>query len=416
MTLVAALLLVAQSQSAIDGVLDSAALKGAIPGTYAMRLDGTEVASRFADIRLVPASNQKVLTAVYAAATLGMDFRPRTRFWKEGDRYIIDAPGDPTITKADLLKAKSALGIGEDAAIYVKQAYHPRVPPSWEYDDLPNRYAARVTAFSFDKGGFEIWTDNGKLKDLDPAYRITVRHFPGSGSAKIEYDPERRFAAVRGALPSGDKMIEAFALPDPDVIAARVLGGTIVQMDDPLPTRKPDYEIVGPTLREMMKECLEKSDNNMAEHFLLMAATKSKPLPTPEYDEAAKRMTAFLEGTVGLSSGSVRPIDGSGMSRHNFVTPRAMCKVLAWAYKQSWRDDLLKALAASGEGTLASRLGSSTFVGKTGTLSAVICLSGYVTTKSGRTLVVSLLFNHTVSPASEVRGLQDRVIAILERG
>jgi D-alanyl-D-alanine carboxypeptidase/D-alanyl-D-alanine-endopeptidase (penicillin-binding protein 4) len=381
-----------------------------------MRLDGTEVASRFANTRLVPASNQKILTAVYAAATLGMDFRPRTKFWKDGDRFVVDAPGDPTITRAQLLAAKSALGIGSDAAIYVKQAYQPKVPPSWEYDDLPHRYAARVTALSFDKGGFEIWTDNGKLRELDPAYRITVRHFPGNGSAKVDYDPERRFAAVRGTLPGGDKMIEAFAMPDPDVIAARVLGGTIVQMEGALPTRKPDYEIVGPTVREMLKECLEKSDNNMAEHLLLMSATRSKPLGAPEYSEAAERLTAFLEGTVGLDKGSVRPIDGSGMSRHNFVTPRAMCQILAWAHKQTWRDDFLKALAASGEGTLSSRLGSSSFVGKTGTLSAVICLSGYVTTQSGRTLAVSLLFNHTISPSSEVRGLQDRVIAILERG
>jgi D-alanyl-D-alanine carboxypeptidase/D-alanyl-D-alanine-endopeptidase (penicillin-binding protein 4) len=58
---------------------------------------------------------------------------------------------------------------------------------------------------------------------------------------------------------------------------------------------------------------------------------------------------------------------------------------------------------------------SSSFLGKTGTLSAVTCLSGYVKTRSGQTLVVSMLFNNTVAPASEVRAVQDRVVTILER-
>jgi D-alanyl-D-alanine carboxypeptidase/D-alanyl-D-alanine-endopeptidase (penicillin-binding protein 4) len=126
-------------------------------------------------------------------------------------------------------------------------------------------------------------------------------------------------------------------------------------------------------------------------------------------------MREFFEKTVGVKEGGVRPVDGSGMSRHNLVTPRAMCQILAWAYRQSWRGDFLRTLAESGEGTLESRLRSSTFIGKTGTLSAVTCLSGYVRPGSDQTMFVSMLFNNTIAPASEVRTAQDRVIAILEK-
>ncbi len=412
--MVSVLLLIANAQSVIDGVLDDPALKGAVPGTCALTLDGGEVYSKYGDLRLVPASNQKILTALYAAHVLGMDFRPRTRIWREKDRVIVDAPGDPTITRAQLLGTREKLGIPADSAIYVRQAFKPRVPPSWEFDDLPNRYAARVTSLSFDRGGFEVWSENGRLRPLDPAYKITLRHMPDEGNARVEYDPEKRLAIVRGTL-TGTRMIEAFAIPDPDVVAARLFGGTIVHTDT-VPSREPDHTILGPSVREILKECLEKSDNNFAEHLLLMAATRREPLPKDEYGEAGKRFKAFLEDVVGLERDSARPIDGSGMSRHNYVTPRAFCRALNWAYKQSWREDFLKALAEPGEGTLSSRLPSSSFVGKTGTLSAVTCLTGYVTTRSGRTLAVSLLFNNALAPASEVRGLQDRVIAILERG
>lgn len=410
-----ALFVFAYAQSAIDRVLDDALLKGALPGTCATTLEGKVVAARFEDTRLVPASNQKILTALFASKTLGMDFRPRTRFWREKDRLIVDCPGDPTITRQDLIDVRKKLGVPDDSAIYVRQAYAPHIPPSWEYDDLPNRYAAPITALSFDRGGFEVWAERGKLRQLDPAYKITLRHLPDEGTARVEYDPQKRLAIVRGQLPVSARMIEAFAVPDPDVVAARFLGGTIVHTST-VPEREPDHTIVGPTLREILKDCLERSDNNLAEHLLLMSATREKGLGTAEYAEAAKRMQTFLEDVVGLQPGSVRPIDGSGMSRQNLVTPRAVCQALAWAYKQDWRDDFLMALAEPGEGTLASRLSSSTFVGKTGTLSAVICLSGYVKTKSGQTLAVSLLFNNTLAPASEVRGLQDRVVTILERG
>ncbi len=414
--MLATLFALAVSQSSIDTVLDGEALHGAIAGTCVMSLDGREVYGRHADVRLVPASNQKILTTVFAAATLGLGYKPQTKIWKEKNYVFIEASGDPTITKEQLLEVRKKLGLGKDIAVRVRQPYRPLVPPSWEHDDLPNRYAARVTAFSFDRGGFEVWSEGGRLRQLDPSYKITLRHAAGSGSAKIDYRPDQRLAIVTGNIPDGTKMIEAFAMPDPDVIAARILGGTIVHTDQAPPNRKPDYVITGPTLREILKECLEKSDNNLAEHLLLMSATKVKPLGNNAYADAADRMREFFEKTVELKEGSVRPIDGSGMSRHNLVTPRAMCQILAWAYRQSWRGDLLGALAQSGEGTLESRLRSSTFVGKTGTLSAVTCLSGYVRPGSDQTLFVSMLFNNTIAPASEVRTAQDRVITILERG
>ena len=410
------LALVVVPQSNLANAMNDASLKGAVAGICVTRLDGTIVFSRLADTRLVPASNQKLLTAVYAASVLGMDFRPKTRFWKLEGRVYVDAPGDPTLTKSHLLEAKAKLGIADGTPIHVRQAYSPMVPPSWEYDDLPNRYAARVTSFSFDRGGFEVWSKDGALWPLDPAYRIELQHVPAAGSAKVDYDMEGRRAIVTGTLPAADRMIEAFAMPDPDMTAALLLGGPLVAAVGPPPDRAPDYIIEGQTLRETLKTCLEKSDNGIAEQLLMLSASKAKPLGDNAYGDAADRMQEFLLKTVRLVSGTVRPLDGSGMSRHNLVSPSAMCRLLRWAHRQSWRDDFLVALAEPGEGTLESRLRTRSFLGKTGTLSAVTCLSGYVKNRSGQTLVVSMLFNNHIAPASEIRAVQDRVIAILERG
>ena len=408
--------LVATSQSLLASALDDPSLKGALAGVCVTRLDGRIVFSRLGDTLLMPASNQKLLTAVYAATTLGMDFRPKTRFWREGDHIVVDAPGDPTLTKAQLLGAKERLAIADGTPIHVRQAYAPTIPPTWENDDLPHRYAARVTSFSFDRGGFEIWSKDGALAPLDPVYRIELKYTWKDEGAKVQYDPFARLAHVTGTIPQADKMIEAFAMPDPDTTAALVLGGPLVRHEGPLPERDPDYVIEAPPLRETLKTCLEKSDNNIAEQLMMMSASREKPLGESAYGDAAERFRDFLLQKVRLIKGTVRPYDGSGMSRHNLVAPSAVCRLLRWAYRQSWRDDFLVALAEPGEGTLESRLRTRSFVGKTGTLSAVTCLSGYVKTRSGQTLVVSMLFNHHISTASEVRAVQDRVIAILERG
>jgi D-alanyl-D-alanine carboxypeptidase/D-alanyl-D-alanine-endopeptidase (penicillin-binding protein 4) len=404
------------SQSRLASALDDPSLKGALAGVCVTRLDGTVVFSRLADTRLVPASNQKLLSAVYAAHTLGMDFQPVTRFWRTDEGVYVDAPGDPTMTKAQLLAVREKLAIADGTPIIVRQAYSPIVPPSWEHDDLPHRYAARVTAFSFDRGGFEIWSKDGQLAPLDPAYRIELKYTWTAEGAKVDYDPNARVAEVTGTIPQADKMIEAFAMPDPDVTAALLLGGEIRAATGPPPDRAPDHTIVGQPLRETLKTCLEKSDNNMAEQLLMMSASKSKPLGQDAYKEAAELLQEFLEKTVRLLPGTARPVDGSGMSRHDLVTPSAMCRLLRWAHRQPWRHDFLVALAEPGEGTLESRMRSSSFLGKTGTLSAVTCLSGYVRTAKGQTLVVSMLFNNHISPASQARAVQDRVVAILERG
>ncbi|MCH7905141.1 MAG: D-alanyl-D-alanine carboxypeptidase/D-alanyl-D-alanine-endopeptidase [Armatimonadetes bacterium] len=403
-------------QSDLRDVLNDPALEGAIAGICVMTLDGEVVFENLGDTRLVPASNQKILSTIYALNALGVQHRPQTRFWRTGESVYVDAPGSPTMTKEQLLKAREALGNPTDAAINVRQAYQPKVPPSWEFDDLPHRYAARVTAFSFDRGGLEIWAENREVVQLDPAYKVVVRGVGGDGAPKVTYDPWTRVATVSGRLPKARNLIEAFAMPDPAATAARFLGGTLVNTDKPPPRREPDFVVVGPPILRTVQDCLERSDNNHAENLMLMAASASEPLGDSEYREASSRMKKFLVDVVGIRQIDVKPVDASGMSRQNLVTPKAICQSLAWAHRQPWGEQYLVALAAGGEGTLGSRLKTSTFIGKTGTLNAVVCLSGYVRSGSGETLIVSMLFNHTVVPARRVRAVQDRLIDAIERG
>jgi len=84
--------------------------------------------------------------------------------------------------------------------------------------------------------------------------------------------------------------------------------------------------------------------------------------------------------------------DGSGLSRHDLVTPRAFVAVLAYARKQAWFPEFLASLPVAGaDGTLNERMKEPPLTGKihakTGSVTHVRTLSGYAETPGGRKLI-----------------------------
>lgn len=394
---------------AVAAKLAGPSLDGALVSAYVQTLDGTMLFESNSKTRVMPASNQKILSVTYALARLGPDFKARTRFWKEGGKVVIDAPGNPMLTY-DQLKAARAK-VGKSATVNVRQAYRVGVPPGWELDDLPNRYAAPVTALTVDQGSFELWGEKGRPMFLPESYGATARFFPG-GTNRVEYDPFLKVARVYGSIPSQRTRLDTLALHNPDQVVARFFGGYVATTQR-LPARAPDYEAVAPPLSEVATTCLVKSDNNIAENLLLMAAATEGPLGTKPYETAATRMKKFLVDEVGCEAADLRPQDGSGMSRHNFVTTRALGRIMAWSTNK-WGDVWTNALASPGKGTLVDRLKDSSFRGKTGTLDSACSLTGVVKNSSGQKLVISLVFNHYISSNALVRGVQDEIVRMLE--
>jgi serine-type D-Ala-D-Ala carboxypeptidase/endopeptidase (penicillin-binding protein 4) len=398
----------------LDAILDQPALSGAVVAAQLTRMDGSVLYERNPALRVVPASNQKVFTAVYALERLGPEHRPVTRIWREKDRLVVDAPGDPSLTYSQLLEARRKLGIKAATPVHVRQGYRPLIPPSWEHDDLPHRYAAPITAFSVDRGSFELWAEKGQASFSPTSYGVRIQRIP-EGARRVEYDPFDNVARVYGSLPAARTRLDTLALRFPDRAAASVLGaGGALSVTSRIPAGAPTLTLQGSTVREMVAECLTRSDNNLAEHLLLMSAATEGPLGEKPYEEAAKRMRAFFASTVGVNEAHFRPVDGSGMSRHNLVTASALNATWRWALGRPYGELWQRSLAAPGRGTLASRLSQSSFRGKTGTLNSTASLSGYV--DSGRqTLVVSLVFNNAIRPSADLRGVADAFVRKIEQ-
>jgi D-alanyl-D-alanine carboxypeptidase/D-alanyl-D-alanine-endopeptidase (penicillin-binding protein 4) len=396
-----------------DAIQKSSISQGATIGVYVAEADGTEIYANDADRRMIPASNQKLLSTAFAAETLGLDYAPVTRIWEEPTRIVIAAPGDPSMTLAKILEVSKELN-SKTKPVFVIPNYAPGLPDSWEQDDLPNRFAAPVHAFSFDQSAFALRYNGKEITPLPAEFGIQVRTIP-SDLFRVQYDYFGQIIRIYGTPTGAARNLDTLAFRHPHLVTAGFFGSSYNE-GLLLPTRPADYTIQGDSLEKMLASCLAPSDNNYAEQLLLMGASKEGALPKgSEYSRARVQMTNFLVNQVGINPRDLRVYDGSGLSRHNLVTTRALAKLLIYSQNQKWGAAYEAGMARGGApGTLRTRLVDSTFRGKTGTLDLVVGLSGFVTTKSGSKKVVSILINHASESSAIVRDFADNLIKIVE--
>jgi len=117
---------------------------------------------------------------------------------------------------------------------------------------------------------------------------------------------------------------------------------------------------------------------------------------------------------AGVNDADFFLYDGSGMSADDRVAPRAYAQLLSYASRMSWGADWRNSLPVAGvDGTLSGRFRNSPLKGKlwakTGTLNETNCLSGYLTTASGKTLAFSIMVNgHRPGSDAELQAI-DRI-------
>jgi D-alanyl-D-alanine carboxypeptidase/D-alanyl-D-alanine-endopeptidase (penicillin-binding protein 4) len=122
--------------------------------------------------------------------------------------------------------------------------------------------------------------------------------------------------------------------------------------------------------------------------------------------------------TAGVNDSDFYIYDGSGMSPYNRIAPRAYTQLLSFAGRQSWGNDFRLTLPIAGvDGTLVNRFSSSPLKSnlwaKTGTMTGVNALSGYLTAASGRLLVFSILVNgHRPGSEAELHAIDQIAEAI----
>ena len=401
------------SPAALDDLLANSSLEGAVVAATVTDSSGHVLYQRNGDLHVSPASNEKLFSAAFALYELGDDYQPKTSIWKLPGRVFVQTSGDPALSHDQLVAAATQLGLDRNDPVYVSEPYAPEIPDGWEIGDLPNAYAAPVAAFSVDQAAFALWNVNGNPCLLPCDYGVKVR-WVDRQDAKTDYayDPIRRTLQVKGKFKKEKKIIDTLGEPSADGAAASLLGRSLTRSDE-IPTTPPDLVIQGQKLIDIVGKCLTTSDNIMAENLLLMAANHEGPLPDDCYPTALARLHEFETNVVGIAPGNHFPRDGSGLTRANLVTTNSVAQVLNYAAGRpdaaAWKSDL----AAPGKGTLRSRLAGIPFAGKTGSLSQVTALSGYLTTKQGQNLTISVIVNGYSCTSRQATDSIDRFVKFI---
>ena len=170
--------------------------------------------------------------------------------------------------------------------------------------------------------------------------------------------------------------------------------------------------MVSPPLVDITQQLLERSQNWMAEQLIrTLGAERGEE---GSWSEGVKVIQDFLVDEVGIDSLDVAPRDGSGLSAYNLVTPRALVRLLTFMANGPNAEAYRGALASPGEedSTLERRLLDleGRVFAKTGTISNVNSLSGYLVRDDGSEIVFSILSNGSGLSSSVVRAAIDDVV------
>ena len=166
-------------------------------------------------------------------------------------------------------------------------------------------------------------------------------------------------------------------------------------------------------LGEIIRIANKWSSNVVTRHLALTLGAERFGEPAT-LEKARQALYDVLAG-IGVNVGGMVIDNGSGLSRHTRITPEQMAQVLKAGWNSPWRPEFVSSLAIAGlDGTMRRRFGDGPETGrmhlKTGHLSEVSAVAGYVRNRSNEDVMVVLLVNHPTAHQGAGTKLQEAVL------
>lgn len=427
---------------------------------------GDTIVAHDADKLFMPASNQKLLTAAIALQQLGPEYRWHTpvmlRGYQRGTTWhgdvLVVGSGDPSVsdslrgghaaaTFAPIIAALSTRGITRiigDVRTFGDAFTGATTGFGWAVDDGDEAYGAAIDELLFNDGLLTLRVTAGASvgatvrirRAPTSAYpplliRATTRGIGTVGERlRASYDSTAAAIAVTGTLPVGDSAKLTLAYRHPNDAYRAALRETIVASGVRMTAagstalaraRMRDTSmdtlvvLESPPLRDVLPRMQKPSQNQIAE---MLFRTTGHVGSNDGSADSARAVGARTLALFGVTNADVAYRDGSGLSRHDYVTPRAIVRVLDAMRRSPWFSIYRDALPLAGvDGTIASRMRGTAAANnahaKTGTVDKARSLSGYVTTADGHLVLFSMLCNNFTVPNREVERVQDLLVSTL---
>lgn len=406
---------------------------------------------------LHPASNMKILSSAAGLFFLGPDYEFTTGIWYTGELndsvlvgdlyYVGGFDPDFTSKNLDSLSGEIAgLGISSITGSIIGDVSMMDSlfwGEGWMWDDDPETDFPYMTPLIVNDGAvmieympgeegapaiiktipesdyFEIENNSVTISDTTKKFTVTREWIDRSDKIIIEGNIDTSAAAdtIRLNLVNSTEYFLTMAKESLIRNDVEVSGGIKVSV---LPENSEKLITHSRTYREVIVNLNKESDNLSAE-MTLRALSKNKSNKPASADVGVELIDSLI-CIVGLNPRTYRLVDGSGVSHYNLVSTELLTDLLKYFYFDTPElyTILKESFPISGvDGTLKNRMENSEaynrVYAKTGTLSGVSCLSGYITSERGTEFVFSIMIQNFVGSAEDARHIQDRICNILSQ-
>lgn len=418
-----------------------------------------------ADRLLQPASTAKLYTAAVVLDTIGSDYRIPTQLLAtrpvvqgrlEGP-LILRGMGDPTLGTpgtnmdwADQLATQLAASGVHDVQgdLIADDSYFqgPQIGSGWEARDLQSWFAVPASALSVQENVVDLTVRPGNAAGhpaalmFDPPGAMTrvvnnlttsaqdtrgdinLYRAPGDatlyafGNIAARAEPQTfKLAIADPAWYAGTRLREAL-----ERHGVRVHGSLRVrhwpeQNEADLDKAVVVAQVLSPSVMDILSRGLKRSQNLYLQNLLQIAGIKAHANAEQSGDPATGFLSSEVWGIralkelldhIGIAPGAAQIEEGAGLSRQDLSTPNAMVRLLTYLASQPYGAQLRDALPAAGvDGTLEWRMRNTAAAdnvhAKTGSMTNVRCLVGYVTTAAGERLAFAIMLNNFVRGEDE---------------
>lgn len=468
----------AQLQQEVEKIAQVPRLQPSRVGVFIQTSDSNPqvLANIDGDHYFIPASNAKLFTTAIALKVLGADYRFATKLMSsnlpnsqgdlENGLWLLGS-GDPSFNSETGLKSLVTQlkdkGVKQiNGGIWTKTSRRGEdLVDSWEWKDLQEYYAARVSPFTINENALNWTIRPNKIGQPaifeweNPAlandWRVENKSYTASDDSMLYMLPDHALTVVRlygqkvliisGAISDKAEREEGgVAIPDPEanflqllrkeLIAQGIKVNPFTDISKKLPPTQDLAIAYSPKLSELVTTTNKDSNNLYAE--LLLRALGEKFYANLLQKNLGDRFyeAVYLNGVSGgifaireylesvhIASNTVVLADGSGLSRHNLTTPRAIAQLLQIV--ASDRDFRKSLPIANVDGTLANRFKNNMFRGliqaKTGTFTGAIALSGYANPQNYREVIFSIMINNSTLSSRELQQYVDAIALLLPR-
>ncbi len=373
-----------------------------------------------------PASIQKMLTIVPIVETLGYDYNFSTELYKRGnDTYLIKLGADPYLTSSDLntlvkkINPESINKVLIDDTIIEKKDWGE----GWQWDDDLNTYMPRFNPYNLDGNKVKITimkTEPGKQALIINPSKYPYAFFNevitgNKDNVKISRDNVTASNALKleGTVSTS---ITRF-IPNNNLKRYFTFKLTSTLEDNKIylksnymssrhnNTDKKIAEITHP-IEYAIDDVLKNSNNLTIETMNKLAANKYYKKQGTDLD-GLKLINEYYT-KINLNNSRIRLVDASGVSKNNLVDSDFVSEFLV----KNKNSEVLKRLASPGEGTLTHRMLpiKDNVKAKTGTLSDLSSIAGYITSKNGHKYAFCIMINDPASSESAKKALEDYIL------